>query len=106
MVNIKILGENRILKLLRAPRYKKPYTISLHPPWSKYREWKLGLRPKQLEVIKDFTKYAHATAKMNLADRMEVIKRKMTGKSYGGVKIPIYPKKTRKELEEFIAGLP
>jgi hypothetical protein len=102
-----VLGAKLILKILRAPRFKKPYTLALPPPWSKVREYKTAIdaRPALSAVTKAFAKYAHATAEKALADRMKIIGEVMKGKSFGGKKRVVYPRMTAAELSALIEKL-
>jgi len=100
MTKITVFGQKFYIKLLRAPRFKKPYTLMPLLPWDKLREHLAGLRPAQRKAVKNFTAVADATGGLNLADRMEIIRKVLQGKDYGGKKLPYpYPRLSPAELE-------
>ena len=114
-----VLGAKLILKILRAPRYKKPYTLATPPPWSKVMEWKTAIdaRPALAAVTKDFAFYAHRTADKALSDRLKAISAVMKGKKYLEKFYPpeivaakrkarmVRPKMTAEQLRAFIEEL-
>jgi len=108
MALLNILGQKLRLRILRAPRFKKPWTVFRPLPWDK-EVYGLGkamseiARRKALyDACENFKKVAHATAKLALADRMEIISKVLTGKDYGGKKRPVYPRLTPEELKRKI----
>jgi len=106
MPKINILGQKFYIKLLRAARFKKGFTIMNLLPWDKDREHLEGLRPAQKKVVKDFAALASATAGLNLADRMYIIGKIMKFRDYGGIKRPYpYPKLRPEELSRKIEEL-
>jgi len=76
MVVVTLFGEKRILRLLRAPRFKKPYTTATPPPWFERPE---RLSKGQVAQIIKFTQVAHATAGRPLHERMEIIRARASG---------------------------
>lgn len=105
MVVLSILGAKKILKILRAPRFKKPFTLSEAPPWAKIREG-LAARPATIERVNDaFAEIAHATREFPLSQRMEIISKVMKGKSFGGTKRVRYSRKSPEEVKAKIAEL-
>jgi len=93
MTVISVLGAKMYLKILRAVRFKKPWTLMPTLPWDKkYGIGRAGLRENQKKVTDAFEKAARATAQMALSDRMTIIGAAMRGKSYGGEKRVIYAK--------------
>lgn len=99
MPTVTILGAKLVLKQLRAARFKKPYTVAIPPPWSRFRDYLAGLRPAQVSVTNAFKSAAKMTAGMALADRMEIIGDAMRGMSFGGVKRIIHPRASRAAVE-------
>ena len=82
---IKILGMPFLIKILRAPRFNKPYTLMTMQ--GKFGQWTLGEteKPQHIpEVNLAFAKLAHATKGLALEDRMALIGEVMRGKSFGG----------------------
>jgi len=104
MPTVNIFGARLILKTLRAPRFKKPYTVAIPPPWSKLRSYLAGRSVHQESVNNAFKAAAVATARMALADRMWLIGEAMRGVSFGGVKRVVYsrvsPEARRAKLGE------
>lgn len=92
MTTIRVFGVPMYLKKLRAARFKYGFTLMPLLPWDKKREGIAGLRPAQKKAVAGFIKVGHATAKLALADRMEIIRQALRGKDYGGIKLP-YPYK-------------
>lgn len=76
MAVLKVLGETFLVKLLRAPRYTKPYTLAIPPPWFRKPEM---LSNAQLTQVVRFSKAAHESAGKKLAERMEYIRRTASG---------------------------
>ena len=104
MPTINIFGQRFYIKLLRAPRFKKGYTIMNLLPWDKAREHLAGLRPAQKRAVSNFAKVATATAGLNLADRMVIIREALKGKDYGGRKVPYpYPRLSPDQLKAKIS---
>ena len=85
-MTINIFGTLFHLKQLRAPRFKKGYTVMHCLPWSKYRMHLAG-RPETIVRVNDAFKAAgHMTAGLPLRQRMEIIGAAMRGASFGGAK--------------------
>ncbi len=106
MVEVNVLGSKMILRILRAKRFKKPYTLADFPPWSRHKMHTAGLSPAQQKVVEAFTKVAKATAEMPLHQRMEVIAAVLKGKDFGGVTKRVrYPAKSREEIKRLIDTL-
>lgn len=99
MVAVNILGAKLLLKQLRAPRYKKPYTVAIPPPWSRLRMYLRGRPATIVKVNEAFATAATQTAKMSLADRMEIIGDVLRGASFGGKKRVIYARVSPSERE-------
>lgn len=76
MPTAKVFERIYILKLLRAPRFKKPYTIAQPPPW--FRDPSKLSKAQVAQVIR-FTQAAHATAGRRLSERMNIIKSQASG---------------------------
>ena len=102
MPTVNILGAKMVLRILRAPRFKKPYTVALPPPWSKYRDYLAGLSEAQRKVTDTFAELGRATRHLALADRMKIIGDAMRGVSFGGRKRVRYPRLSPEELERRI----
>jgi len=98
---ITIFGNKFYLKILRASRFKKPFTLMGLLDWDTDIDHLAGLRPNQRKVVNDFIKVGHATEKLNLQDRMAIVKAVMRGKGkYGGeVKPYPYPRLSESELK-------
>lgn len=95
---VNILGAKMLLKILRATRFKKPFTVSIPPPWSRLRDYLAGRSAAQIRVNDAFKAAAAATAKLPLSQRMEIIGDAMRGLSFGGVKRARYPAVSPAEL--------
>ncbi|MEM4976078.1 MAG: hypothetical protein QXT64_01995 [Desulfurococcaceae archaeon] len=76
MPAINIFGREYILRLLRAPRFKKPYTIATPPPWYKDPS---KLSKGQVAQILRFSQVATQTRGMKLKERMEEIRVRASG---------------------------
>jgi len=76
MVETKIFGKTFIIRLLRAKRFKKEYTIATPPPWYKNPD---RLSRGQVAQIIRFSQVAHETAGMTLDQRMPIIKARASG---------------------------
>lgn len=85
---VNVFGIPSLIRILRAPRFKKPYTTAAHPPWSKHRYHMAGLSEPMRKAIGNFAKVADATGGLALSDRMSIISQVLKGKSYGGTKRP------------------
>jgi hypothetical protein len=81
---LNILGVKCYLKILRAPRFKKPWTLMGLLPWDREVEHLAGLRPAQRGVVSTFINVASKTAGLALADRMAIIASIMKGMKFGG----------------------
>ena len=90
---INVLGTWVGIKILRAPRFKKGWTIWPEPPWSRIRGYlaERDKRPNLKRVNDAFAAVAKLTEKMALSDRMKIISAAMKGKSFGGKKRVVYP---------------
>jgi len=99
-----ILGQKVYLKILRASRFKKPFTFMGLLDWDKDLDHLAGLRPNQRKAVSAFIKAGHATAGLNLQDRMAIMSEVLAGKGrWGGrVKPYPYPKLSSEELEKKI----
>jgi len=105
MPTVNIMGAKMVLRLLRATRFKKPYTVATPPPWSKVRNYLAGRTPNQVKVNNAFAAAASATAEMALADRMKAIGDGMRGANFGGVKRRIYPRLSPEALKTKVAAV-
>lgn len=111
MTKLKVLGQQFYLKILRAPRFKKPWTIMPLLPWDKAVLHLGGLRAAQSRAVDAFIKFGHATAHLSLADRMEIARKVLSGKGrYGGKARPapyprLSPEELRRKIEEVKAAL-
>lgn len=76
MVEFKLLGNVYIIKILRAPRFKKNFTLATPPPWYKNPE---ALSKGQVAQVIRFSQVAHNTAGMRLKDRMNEIRARASG---------------------------
>lgn len=76
MPTVNIFGREYVIKLLRAPRFKKPYTVSAPPPWYKNPG---ALSKGQVSQILRFSQVATQTRGRKLKDRMEEIKARASG---------------------------
>ncbi|MEM4675230.1 MAG: hypothetical protein QXM12_02960 [Nitrososphaerota archaeon] len=76
MPAVNIFGREYILRLLRAPRFKKPFTVATPPPWYKNPG---ALSKGQVAQILRFSQVATATRGMKLKERMEEIRAKASG---------------------------
>ena len=98
MVTITVFGTKFHLKQLRAPRFKKGYTVMSPLPWSRIRQYLAG-RPETIVRVNDAFKAAgHMTAGFPLRQRMEIIGDAMRGVSFGGAKRVIYPARSAEEV--------
>jgi hypothetical protein len=101
-----ILGNIVYLKILRASRFKKPYTFMGRVDWDRTLDHLAGLRPAQRRVVTSFIKVAHGTAKLSLADRMAIIQAVMKGKKFGGKeRAAPYPRLSPSELRAKIEAV-
>lgn len=106
MTTIRVFGELMYIKKLRAPRFKYGFTLMPLLPWDRRREHLAGLRPATKKAVAGFIKAGHATAGLNLADRMTIISEALKGKDYGGVKLPYpYPRLSPAALKAKIASV-
>ncbi|MEM4004641.1 MAG: hypothetical protein QXM43_03275 [Desulfurococcaceae archaeon] len=88
MPTVNIFGREYILKLLRAPRFKKPYTIATPPPWFRNPQ---ALSKGQVAQILRFSQIATQTRGRKLKERMEEIRAKASGPTgFREVKAKIY----------------
>lgn len=76
MPTVNIFGREYILKLLRAPRFKKPYTIATPPPWFRNPQ---ALSKGQVAQILRFSQVATTTRGRKLKERMEEIRVRASG---------------------------
>jgi len=99
-----ILGKKVYLKILRAARFKKPYTFMGLLDWDEEVDHLAGLRPNQRKAVSAFIKAGHATAGLNLQDRMAIMRAVLSGKGrWGGRVLPYpYPRLSPEELEKKI----
>ena len=101
---LNIIGQKLRLRILRAPRFKKPYTLYRPLPWDAEVYGKgralteIARRDALYKACEAFKKVAHATAGLALADRMYIIGEALRGKSWGGRKRKVYPRLTPEEL--------
>jgi hypothetical protein len=97
---INILGNIVYLKILRASRFKKPYTFMGRLDWDRQLDHLAGLRPAQRKVVSSFISAAHNTSGLSLADRMAIISAVLKGRKFGGKerKAP-YPRLSPSELK-------
>ena len=104
-VKVNVLGNWLYIKFLRAPRFKKGFTLWPGPPWAKTREYTSAIeaRPNLKRVTSVFAKIASMTKGMPLHQRMRVIREAMKGASFGGAKRVVYPPKSEAEINELIA---
>ena len=76
MVVVKFLGKRVILRILRAARFKKEFTLANPQPWvgdpSK-------LSAAQKDIVGKFTTVATRTAGIPLSQRMEIMKKVLSG---------------------------
>jgi len=98
MVTVTIFGSKFHLKQLRAPRFKKGYTVMSPLPWSRLRQYLAGRPATIVKVNEAFAKAGEMTAGFPLRQRMEIIGDVMRGKSFGGAKRVIYPAKSAEEV--------
>ena len=74
------------IRFLRAPRFKKPFTVYYPVPWDRLRDHLEGLSDAQVSATENFAKIASATAGWKLAYRLAAIAKALKGKDYGGKK--------------------
>jgi len=74
------------IRFLRAPRFKKPFTVYYPVPWDRLRDHLEGLSDAQVDATENFTKVSEKTRGWKLAYRLAVIAKALKGKDYGGKK--------------------
>jgi len=96
---VNIFGNRYYLKQLRAPRFKKPFTLMGLLDWDVTIDHLEGLRDNQRKAVDAFIKAAHATAGMALSDRMEILRTVLSGKGrWGGTVRKRYKKASKEEI--------
>jgi hypothetical protein len=99
MVTITVFGTKFHLKQLRAPRFKKGYTVMSPLPWSRLRQYLAGRPETIVRVNNAFAAAGHMTAGFPLRQRMEIIGDAMRGKTFGGAERVIHAARSREEVE-------
>jgi hypothetical protein len=74
------------IRFLRAPRFKKAFTLFYPLPWDRLREHLAGLSAAQTSVNKNFAAVSKATAGWKLSYRLTTIAKALKGANFGGVK--------------------
>jgi len=77
---VTIMGKKRVLRHLRAKRFKKEWTTADPTPWTGDPS---KLSRGQVRAIINFTKIAHETRGLPLEQRMDAIKKELKGKVTG-----------------------
>jgi len=86
--NLVVFGIPCLIRIFRAPRFKKSYTVAPQPPWSRNRLHLAGMNEPMRKAVQNFAKAATETKGKALSDRMSIISALLKGKSYGGEKRP------------------
>jgi hypothetical protein len=90
MVKVVFLGMPMYLKLLRASRFKKGFTLSKTVPWDKdFGAGEQGASPAQLEVWARFAEVAHKTRGLPLRERLAIIAKELSV-GVGGIASAVY----------------
>ncbi len=80
---IKVFGEPKYLKFLRAPRFKIGYTVMSVLPWDKdYGQGIKAMSPAQKLAVANFAEVAHNTRGLPLRERMQIISAQLKGRDY------------------------
>lgn len=79
---IKVFGDLKYLKFLRAGRFKIPYTVMSILPWDKSANYIDGMSAAQLLSIADFAEVAHRTQGLPLHERLNIIRNERLGKDF------------------------
>lgn len=76
--------------------------VKIPPPWSKARDYLLGANTNQLRAMLEFGRVASETAGQPLENRLQTIRERLGGRTYGRtprVRAPALPK-----IERILAG--
>jgi hypothetical protein len=94
MKRINVFGNRGYLKLLRASRFKKPYTLMGMVRWDTELDHFAGMSDAQWDTINAFGLAANATKEMALSDRMAIIGAALRGRVHPKTREPrkpVYP---------------
>ncbi|MEM4483404.1 MAG: hypothetical protein QW607_10150 [Desulfurococcaceae archaeon] len=80
MPEIDLFGQRFLIRQLRAPRFKKRYTLAKPPPWyHKNPDYRRALSKGQKAQVIRFTAIATETEGMSLDERKDIIRASASG---------------------------